>query len=102
MTGIWNKKPHYVWVPRGYYSKVRIKDDDIQMLILEETDIWLKKLMRYYHDWISDQKKELDEKTDFVDILENETTKLEAVRDMISTDLSNHDKLNAIEDILRG
>jgi len=26
--------------------------------------------------------------------------KLEAIKDMVSTDLSNHDKLNAIEDIL--
>jgi len=28
--------------------------------------------------------------------------KLEAIRDIVSTDLSNHDKLSAIEDILGG
>ncbi len=41
---IWKEKPDYVWVPRGYSSRVKIKDDDIQMLNLEETDAWLENL----------------------------------------------------------
>lgn len=41
---IWDEKPDYVWVPRGYSSRVKIKDDDIQMLNLEETDAWLENL----------------------------------------------------------
>ena len=44
MAAIWNEKPDYVWVPRGYSSRVKIKDDDIQMLNLEETEAWLENL----------------------------------------------------------
>lgn len=28
-------KVELVWVPRGYYSKVKIKEDDVQMMIVE-------------------------------------------------------------------
>lgn len=29
------EKPETVWVPRGYYSKSKIKEDDVQMIIIE-------------------------------------------------------------------
>lgn len=32
------EKPHHVWVPRGYFSKVKIKDDDVQMVPVEELE----------------------------------------------------------------
>lgn len=32
------KKGKRVWVPRGYFTVSKIKDDDIQMLVLEEEE----------------------------------------------------------------
>ncbi len=61
MTDIWDEKPHYVWVPRGYFSKVRIKDDDIQMLKLEEMDAWLEKLMMDYEDRLLKMRNKIEQ-----------------------------------------
>ena len=54
MTDIWNKKPtRQIGIDASdftykYYSGV-------------EMDTWLEKLRDFYHDWIADQKTELDE-----------------------------------------
>ena len=37
-----------------------------------------------------------------IQLKEAEKDEIEAIKDIVSTDLSNHDKLNAIEDILGG
>ena len=60
MADPWDEKPEPVWVPRGYSSKSKIKEDDIQMLILEEMDAFHKKLMLYIgnlHQDIADHKE---------------------------------------------
>lgn len=44
MTDLWDKKPEPVWVPRGYFSESKIKEDDVQMIILDDLDAWLEKL----------------------------------------------------------
>ena len=47
MTGkkdIWDEKPEPVWVPRGYYSESKIKEDDVQALLLEDVGTWLENL----------------------------------------------------------
>ncbi len=44
MADIWNEKPKPVWVPRGYSSTFWIKEDDVQMIILDDLDAWLEKL----------------------------------------------------------
>ena len=44
MTDIWKEKPEPVWIPRGYSSKSKIKEDDVQMIILDDLDAWLEKL----------------------------------------------------------
>lgn len=36
------EKPHHVWVPRRYFSKVRIKDDDVQMVPVEELEALIR------------------------------------------------------------
>ena len=47
----WDEKPEPVWVPRGYSSKSKIKEDDIPMLILEEMDAFYEKLKEHI-DWL--------------------------------------------------
>lgn len=47
---VWDEKPEPVWVPRGYSSKSKIKEDDIPMLILEEMDAFYEKLKEHI-DW---------------------------------------------------
>lgn len=44
LTDIQDEKPQPVWVPRNYYSDVKIKDDDVQMFISEDMNAWLEKL----------------------------------------------------------
>ncbi len=48
-----DEKLDYVWVPRGYSSKVRIKDDDIQMVTLESVSIWASDIQEKYKKAIS-------------------------------------------------
>ena len=38
-------KSKAVWVPRGYYSEVKIKEDDTQMIIADDLDDWFKQCM---------------------------------------------------------
>lgn len=54
--GIWGEKPEPVWVPRGYYSKSKVKEDDVQMIILDEGDAWLEKLRAH----IDEMKRKAD------------------------------------------
>jgi len=42
MTDPWDEKPELVWVPRSYYSESKIKEDDIQMILIDHA--WLEKL----------------------------------------------------------
>ena len=64
MTYIWDEKPEPVWVPRGYYSESKIKDDDVQMLIVDDMDAWLGKGRDYignlYND-IAELKAKVDD-----------------------------------------
>lgn len=50
MDDIWDKKPEPVWVPRGYSSTSKIKEDDVQMIILEDETAWLEKLQEEYDE----------------------------------------------------
>ncbi len=42
--GIWAEKPEPVWVPRGYSSMSQIKEDDVQMIILDDLDAFHEKI----------------------------------------------------------
>ena len=48
MSEILGEKLEYVWVPRGYYSMAKIKDDDVKMLIAGDVDARLEKLKACY------------------------------------------------------
>ena len=77
MTNPWDKKPHYVWVPRGYYSDVKIKEDDVQMFLLEEMNPWLEKLQEeILTAWTKDENR-------LTKIIVERGKKLEAINGLV-------------------
>lgn len=55
MTYLWDEKPE-IKMDRFRDGKATHRFYDA-----EEMDAWLEKLRKFYHDWIADQKTELDE-----------------------------------------
>jgi len=84
MTDPWAEKPEPVWVPRGYYSMSKIKEDDVQMFILEDMDAWLEELKAHYDEAIPRLESDYDyvenENQKLFDENQDLKRKLEAVR----------------------
>ncbi|KKL27657.1 hypothetical protein LCGC14_2382950 [marine sediment metagenome] len=52
------EKAHHVWVPRGYFTRVKIKEDDVQMIPVEELPAVQSDQLKAVKTWMQDREEQ--------------------------------------------